>query len=268
MAQFDWKGRTGGGQEVKGSLRAGSKEEVMASLRRQGIAVQSIEETRGSDDEIDYEAGRAIPSAQPVPSTAVERLARARAQGPSRMRGLLIAIVFLAIGLGLGLAAPVLVCHCDRAADGVATCTLRESDLGVVPLRVQTLAGVRSVEIETLSGGGTSNQGRSVSVPHVRFVLYGGDRASIHAARWGDDALQRMRTDLVSWLLESGPGTFTQRSIEWGTLVLALVPTAIGLLMLLLFLLSFSRLATDAIYDKAGTLAARVDAEHGARPHD
>jgi type II secretory pathway component PulF len=46
MAEFHWKGRTSGGQEVKGCLTAGSKEEVIARLRAQGVLVQSLEETR------------------------------------------------------------------------------------------------------------------------------------------------------------------------------------------------------------------------------
>src|SRR5262245_2607072 len=62
MPQFHWKGRTSGGQQVTGSLAAGSKEDVMSSLRRQGITVQSIEEKRGHDEEIDYEAGRRVPT--------------------------------------------------------------------------------------------------------------------------------------------------------------------------------------------------------------
>ncbi len=74
-----------------------------------------------------------------------------------------------------------------------------------------------------------------------------------------------MRTDLVSWLLENEAGTFTQRSTEWGTLVLALIPIGIGVLMLILFVLSFSRRATDAIYAQAGTLAAELDAKRGRR---
>lgn len=192
-------------------------------------------------------------------------LAHQRARGPRRVRGLLIALVFVAIGFGLGLMAPVLTCQCDRLADGVVTCTLRESDLGVVPLRVQTLADVRSSDIELLSGGGGSDRGHTVNVPRVRFVLYGGAGVSIEATRWGDRALGQMRTDFESWFLENEPGTFTRRSTEWGTLMLALIPMGIGVLMLTLFLLSFSRRATDAIYAHAGTLAAGVDAKRGPR---
>ena len=274
MAEFHWKGRTSGGQEVTGRLTAGSKEEVMASLRRQGLLVQSIEETRGGSDRIDYERDRGIVVAGgPPASSAVERLARARAQGPRRMRGFLIAMVFVAIGFGAGLLAPVITCRCERPADGVATCTLDESDLGVLPLRTQTLADVRSAEIETLSGGGASHQGRNENVPHVRLVLYSVDRASIQATTWGDDGLQAMRTDLVSWLLENRPGTFARRSVEWSALLIALIPMAIGVLMLLLLLLSFSRRVTDGIYAMTGAMAAAADARRGQRranpnPHD
>lgn len=98
--------------------------------------------------------------------------------------------------------------------------------------------------------------------PHV---LYGADRASIQATTWGDDALQSMRADLASWLLENRPGTFTQRSVEWSALLIALIPMAIGLGTLLLFLLSFSRRVTDGIDATAGALAASVDAKRRHR---
>jgi hypothetical protein len=267
MAEFHWKGRTASGQDVTGNLTAASKEAVMAGLRRQGIVVQSIEESDGRGGEEIQKGGPEPLAVEAPPLGSPERLVRQRAQGPHRLRGLLIATAFIAIGFALGLTAPVLNCRCDHPPQGVTTCTLSESDLGVLPLRVQTLADVRSVEIETLSPGG-SDRGRTVTVPHVRFVLYSGDRASIHAARWGEDALQPMRTDLISWLLENEPGTFTRRSTEWGTLSLALIPMGIGLLMVQLFLLSLSRRVTDGVYAAAGTLAASADRRRRADPRD
>jgi type II secretory pathway component PulF len=72
VPSFGWKGKTAEGFEVKGEMKAPSKELVIAKLRAQRIIVSSITESGGQD-------------------------AGGRGPGRNLLKGMLILAVFLAL---------------------------------------------------------------------------------------------------------------------------------------------------------------------------
>lgn len=61
--------------------------------------------------------------------------------------------------LALGYIGPIVVCRCARTGGGPVACTISERDLGIVPIRTQSLMGVNAVDVESLRDGGSCRRG-------------------------------------------------------------------------------------------------------------
>ncbi|HET6897891.1 MAG TPA: hypothetical protein VFK70_06075 [Vicinamibacteria bacterium] len=275
MPRFHWKGRTAAGQEIEGDRSADSKDAVVAQLRGQGIMVTTVSAAG------EAEAEAAGPEAQAPPgdarrSSSSEWLAQARADAkPRPFRGALIATGFFVAAFALGYFVPVTFVRCERAAESVA-CTLSEKDLGLVPLREQSLSGVTTVDVE-------SEKQRFAEGTHSRLVLANAAGASIRPSSWdhyggpvrssssgrqtGQDeptvgaTTDGMRREIAAFLEDSSRATVSAWQGQYVPLVIAGALVGIGFLVLGLSTLALFKGPTDWIYAMTGRLAAAAEAK-------
>jgi hypothetical protein len=275
MPRFHWKGRTAAGQEIEGDKSADSKDAVFAQLRGQGIVVTTVASTGGAEPEAtDLDAP--APPGDARPSSSAEWPARARADAkPRPFRGALIASGFFVAAFALGYFVPVTFVRCERAADGVA-CTLAEKDLGLVPVREQTLSGVTAVDVE-------SEKQRFAEGNHSRIVLANSAGVSIRPSGWdhyggpvrsyssgrqtGQDeptvgaTTDAMRREIAAFLEDSSRASVSAWQGQYVPLVIAGALVGIGLLALGLSTLALFKGPTDWIYAMTGRLAAAAEAK-------
>jgi len=270
MASFRWKGRTANGQEVSGSLDAGSKEEVFEQLRGQGIRATSVSGGAGdAPSSATFGAGeRRITAKPPAPIArpgASEPLARERAaHPPNRVRGLLMTAGFVLAALAVGYFAPVVTYRCERTGSGAVDCTLIERDLGVIAVREQRLSGVTSVNTETTGTTQSRSGGRTSSGVSSRVVIADGAGHTIRPA--GSDGLgtvgastDRIYDDIRGFLTGSPDNQMTVWQGYTVPLAFQAVLLLLAALSVVATLLSMSRAATDRVYDAAGRLAEKPD---------
>lgn len=273
MPSFRWKGRTTHGQEMQGETTGPSKEQVVSQLRARGVMVTSVTEQAGSGSS-DLEVARSV---APRSQSVSEILEKGRAQSPRRFRALLIAGAFFAAAFAVGFMAPIVVYRCERNADGSSACTLSERDLGILLLREQALNEVAAVAVESRSEVTSTRTGSDEVTSFSRLVLSNRRGMSIRPSTWDQSggraglrqaigaSTDAMRADIERFLESPAPGSITRWQGQWTPLLVAAAPFLIGLLMLALVLLSFSRRVTEATYTSVGRLAAVADSRRRRR---
>jgi len=263
MPSFQWKGRAPSGAEIKGEMTARSKEEVITRLRQQQIVVSHIVEA-SSGGAVDFRPPEPDHLADP---SALHLPGRRAATKPSRLTGLLIIAGFVAAAFGVGLLGPIAIWTCERSGDGRVGCSISESDLGVVPLRLQTLGNVSAVDVETkvLTGAIRSLNGTRTE---SRLVLRNGDGRSIQSmgadqtrpSEWRarDASIAAIRLEFQSFLEDPAQA----RISTWGghsvPLILSGVLLLLAGLMLLMFVLSLFSGPREWVQAQAELQRARI----------
>jgi hypothetical protein len=224
MPGYHWKGKTAQGLTIEGDLEANSKEAALEQLRRQKITISEIVETSAGG---------------PIDTRPRER--GSAPQGFTRFKSLFIAALFFAAALAVGYIAPITVWTCERAG-GTVTCSITERDLGLIELRAQRLADVRSVDLETQVvkiDGSSARTGLQ-----RRIVFLDAKGGSIRSSAWDHNRprewFRRPRVASASVMFEEfqrflADGTATRHS-TWGVFPVPLILVGVLLLLSLLTL--------------------------------
>jgi hypothetical protein len=288
MPTFRWKGTTPGGATVQGEVSADTHEAALARLRQQRVVVAEICEAGGaaltsfgapSPGAPQRDDARVEAPAQSL----TERLAEERARGgkPRPFRGAAIAAAFFLGALALGCIGPVVVCRCSRTAGGPVVCTISERDLGIVPIRTQSLSGVNAVDVESHTANERvgNDRNRIAWRENLRLVLSNGDGATIRPStfeqrservsvgsstsggeQWIGASTKMMRDTIATFLADPASTHVSTWQGQWVPLIIAGVPALIGLLVLLLSVLALFTGPTEWIYAMAGRAAAAAAA--------
>ena len=177
MPKFEWRG-TMDGRKTSGTIVAETKRDALDRIRAvAGVTVESLKQ-RGDDDDSVPDAPS--PAASPTPPTTTRGAVRP-AVGPRPLRGLLIALGFVAAAAGVNYLAPIVTYRCERAGDGAATCSVTSRLLGY-PIERQVLAGVERAATESRSYEDRAG-GRPVERAATRLVFHNAG-ASIRPADW------------------------------------------------------------------------------------
>jgi len=287
MPTFRWKGTTPGGATVQGELSADTHEAALGQLRQQRIVVTEISDAGGV-----VQPSFGAPSrrtrhrddarADAPTRSLTDRLAEARARGgkPRPFRGAAIAAAFFLGALALGYIGPIVVCRCARTGGGSVACTISERDLGIVPIRTQSLMGVNAVDVEsqTTNERVGNDRTRIAWRENLRVVLSNSDGVTIRPSRfeqrservrvgsstsggeqWIGASTEMMRDTIASFLADPASTGVSTWQGQWVPLVIAGLPALIGVLVLVLSVLALFSGPTEWVYAMAGRAAAAAD---------
>lgn len=181
MPQFDWSGRTGGGQSVSGTIESTSKEAAVAALRAKDIAVSSILEQAGG---LHVRWGR-----------------------------ILFGLLILAGGALMGIVAKGTRVDCARAG-AAYDCTVGTTLAGYHTLDSETVRGANAVSVEkreAISG----KRGRPASSRLIVAAMRGRPfstewlqnawPASDHVAAQVNQAFAQQKAAVSAWQVEIAP---------------------------------------------------------------
>lgn len=259
MPSFHWKGRSGA-HTIEGDLVAHSKEDVIARLRKQGIAVTEVTEGKSRGEPLDPDL-RPQPSLTPVetaPRSLEEELERGRKQPRHPFRGVLVAIAFVVAAIVVGAMAPIVFCKCERA-NGQVVCTIKDRILGVVPMREQTLAGVMSVDTETQFWRDKNREHSK-----TRIILHDARGATIRPFSWDQNGTlgttsDQMRTLIDDFLRDANAKSIALWQGQWVPLVMPACLLLIALMMVAVTIIALNQSWTDRFYDAVGKFAKQAD---------
>ncbi len=263
MATYHWRGRGPGGHEVEGDMAAPSKDEALQRLRAERVLVTDVVLRSAAPAALESAATQASEPGEAA-SRPLQEIVRQGARQPSHpIRGLLVSAVFVLAALLIGAMAPVVVCDCAPESDGRVACVITERDLGVVPLRRQSLTGVVSAEVEVRHSSEARGQSR-VSTTQSRLVLGDNLGNSVRPRTWeGSSAfgasVSTMRDAVEDLIRAPLPGRVSLWQGHWVPLLLSALCLLIAILMFVAAVLAMTLRSRRWVYDRVGALAAEAD---------